>query len=202
MTTIHFVRHGYVHNPSAILYGRLPNFRLSAEGQAQAQAAATFLGEKNIAAIYSSPMLRARQTAQIIAKAHPTLSVVRISDNINEIYTSFEGRPLQELEAINWEFYDGVQAPYESPADIFARIMGFVGKVQERHRGQELIAVSHGDICVFATAWAKKVAVSGKFKREMALDNGYPATASITSISFEDVEHVTSFSYTIPYTIS
>ena len=36
-TTVHLLRHGEVHNPDAVLYGRLPGFRLSDDGQQMAR---------------------------------------------------------------------------------------------------------------------------------------------------------------------
>ena len=55
-TTIYLMRHGHVHNPQNILYGRLPGFSLSEMGIGQAQAAGEWLADKPISAIYSSPM--------------------------------------------------------------------------------------------------------------------------------------------------
>ena len=65
LTQIHFVRHGEVHNPQKIYYGRLPGFPLSEEGRRQAQAAAHALRARPLAAIFSSPMQRARETAEL-----------------------------------------------------------------------------------------------------------------------------------------
>ncbi len=64
VTQISFVRHGHVHNPGAVLYGRLPGFRLDRQGVQDAQRAGRALRGKNITAIFSSPLLRARQTAR------------------------------------------------------------------------------------------------------------------------------------------
>ncbi len=70
-TTLYFVRHGHVYNPQQIIYARLPRFRLSDEGVQQAILAAAVLKDVHPAAIYTSPMLRARQTAGYIAREHP-----------------------------------------------------------------------------------------------------------------------------------
>ncbi|HMM43059.1 MAG TPA: histidine phosphatase family protein, partial [Thermomicrobiales bacterium] len=67
MTTILFVRHTEVENPDGLLYGRLPGFRLSDAGRRHAERVAGAIAGRDIAAIYSSPLLRARQTAAIIA---------------------------------------------------------------------------------------------------------------------------------------
>ncbi|WP_062383601.1 histidine phosphatase family protein [Demequina iriomotensis] len=71
MSRVHVLRHGHVHNPDGVLYGRLPEFRLSDAGQAMAQAVAEHLvatGEP-IGRVVASPLLRAQQTAAPIAAA-------------------------------------------------------------------------------------------------------------------------------------
>ena len=78
MTTIWLARHGEVHNPGGLLYGRLPRMRLSPLGQRQAEALADFLAPRPLQAIYSSPMLRARKTAAVILTRHPELGRVRV----------------------------------------------------------------------------------------------------------------------------
>ena len=72
-TTIYFVRHGHVLNLDEVHYGRLPGFPLSEEGQRQALIASDKLRSDPIAAIFSSPQLRARETAQIIIGPHEDL---------------------------------------------------------------------------------------------------------------------------------
>ena len=74
MTTVWLARHGEAHNPSELLYGRLPRVRLSPEGRRQAQALADFLAPRPLAAIYSSPMLRARRTADAVLATRTDLT--------------------------------------------------------------------------------------------------------------------------------
>ncbi|WP_062517028.1 histidine phosphatase family protein [Demequina gelatinilytica] len=71
MSRVHVLRHGHVHNPDGILYGRLPEFRLSDTGQAMAQAVAGHLVavDAGIGRVVASPLLRAQQTAAPIAAA-------------------------------------------------------------------------------------------------------------------------------------
>jgi broad specificity phosphatase PhoE len=68
-TTIHLLRHGEVFNPGRVLYGRLPGFVLSDLGVAQAKLAAEYLSSRPVAYLVSSPLERARQTAQPLAEA-------------------------------------------------------------------------------------------------------------------------------------
>ena len=70
MTIIHVVRHGEVHNPEAILYGRLPDYHLSELGRQMAQAAADHLADRDVTYVVSSPLERAQETAAPIAQAH------------------------------------------------------------------------------------------------------------------------------------
>ncbi|MGC7229130.1 histidine phosphatase family protein, partial [Mycobacteroides abscessus] len=51
---MHLMRHGEVFNPEGILYGRLPNFRLSDKGQGQPAAVAKSLVDNKITAVVGS----------------------------------------------------------------------------------------------------------------------------------------------------
>lgn len=68
---IHLVRHGEVHNPEGVLYGRIPHFHLSERGHQMAKATADELKAKQtpVRALYSSPLLRTRESAQPIQAA-------------------------------------------------------------------------------------------------------------------------------------
>ena len=62
-TTVHLLRHGEVHNPDKVLYGRLPGYRLSELGHEMAQRAAEALASRDVTAVIASPLERAQQTA-------------------------------------------------------------------------------------------------------------------------------------------
>ena len=67
--TIHFVRHGEVHNPEKILYGLQPGWRLSDRGNEMAALIGEWSAKLDLGAIHSSPLQRAQETvAPIIAK--------------------------------------------------------------------------------------------------------------------------------------
>ena len=149
MTTVWLARHGEAHNPSNVLYGRLPRVRLTLEGRRQGRALADYLASRPLAAVYSSPMLRARQTADIIVSKHPELERVRIDSDITEIRTHWQGHPIADLEAINWDFYTNRRDPGdESLQDIQLRMRRWLQRVVRRHaggEGGEVVGVSHGD---------------------------------------------------------
>ena len=69
-TIVHLLRHGEVHNPEQVLYGRLPDFHLSDLGREMAERAAEALAGRDIAVVTASPLERAQETAAPIAAAH------------------------------------------------------------------------------------------------------------------------------------
>lgn len=146
MTTVWLARHGEAHNPTNLLYGRLPRVRLTPEGQRQARALADFLEPRTLAAIYSSPMLRARRTADVILTKHPELQRLRIDSDLTEVMTHWQGHPIAELESIDWDFYSNPSHPEdESLQHIQMRIQRWLRRVVRRHAGSEVVGVSHGD---------------------------------------------------------
>ena len=145
-TTIWLARHGEVHNPSNVLYGRLPRVRLTREGRRQARALADFLRPRPLVAIYSSPMLRARRTAAAVLEAHPELQRVRIDKDLLEVRSAWQGEPLASLEQIDWDFYTNPRDPGdESLRAIHDRMQRWLQRVLRRHAGSEVLGVSHGD---------------------------------------------------------
>jgi broad specificity phosphatase PhoE len=184
-TTVWLVRHGYVHNPKKVIYGRLPRFRLSERGVEEARAAGRMMSEMTLHAAYSSPLLRARQTAREILAFHPQLRL-RQSPLLNEVYTAFEGKPSQLGENRRDDYYTGVGPPYEQPADIVGRVLSFFEDVRRRHAGKNVLAVTHGDIILFTTLWARGLALTPQNKANLrALGfNGYPVTGSLTAFTF------------------
>jgi broad specificity phosphatase PhoE len=145
-TTVWLARHGEVHNPGNILYGRLPRIGLTPEGRRQAEALAETLRPQPLAAIYSSPLLRSRRTAETVLDAHPELYRVRIDRDLLEVRTAWEGEPVEALESINWDFYTNPRHPDdESLRAIHARMLRWLGRVLRRHAGGEVVGVSHGD---------------------------------------------------------
>ncbi len=189
---IHLIRHGEVHNPQQILYGRLPRFRLSAKGRQQADSAGRYLNRHCLRALFSSPMLRARQTAQQIRRHNRHLNI-RISNLINEVCTSYEGCPGAEVDALNGDVYTGADAGYEQPEDIVVRTRKFIRRLRARYAGGEVAAVTHGDVVTFMVLWAKGAAVIPKNKTrlpETGFPAAYPAHASITTLTYrsDDLE--------------
>jgi len=191
---IFFVRHGEVHNPGAIFYGRLPRFRLSALGERQAEAAGHVLARESLSAIYTSPLLRARQTGRIIAREHPAIPV-KTTRAILEIRSQLQGTATETLDATGWNFYEPrLHDDDETIADIAARIEGFCRLVKRRHPGRAVVAVTHGDILAVARARFSGWPLSLSSIRGVI----YPGTASILRVTLGPGLRVTDVTYRQP----
>ena len=187
-----------VHNPQGVFYGRLPRYSLSAEGRLQAEAGARWFASRPIAAIYSSPMLRARQTARAIAAPHSGLRV-RIHQDLVEVHVPIQGLALAEGIARGWDLYTGNQPPHESVEDILQRMLHFTRQMRQRYPGQEIVAVTHGDPIAFLMLWAQGRPVTAENKAP--LYQRYLAVGSITTLTFVTTsrEEKPTLDYAVPY---
>lgn len=147
-TRVHLIRHGEVHNPDGILYGRLPGFRLSDTGRAQAVAAAELLAGRDIVAVIASPLQRAQETAAPIAARH-NLPIDTDHDLI-ESTNIFEGKRVSPGDGAwrNPRFWWHLRNPFTpswgEPYDqIAARMAAAVSKARARAAGHEVVCVSH-----------------------------------------------------------
>lgn len=180
-TTLFFVRHGEVHNPNEVLYGRLPRFRLNENGVRQAQTTAKFLRRERVSVIYSSPMLRARQTAKLLQNYHPA-APVRYTQNLIEVKTSYQGSPRSEMQKINWDFYSHRKPGDESLEDILARLQKQLRITLRQHHGEKAIWVAHGDPVIIFTLWGQQRPLSDL---RMFKGHTYIGHASVTKFVFE-----------------
>jgi broad specificity phosphatase PhoE len=183
---IHLIRHGEVHNPRQILYGRLPGFPLSDRGRRQAGAAGLWLKGRPICAVFCSPMLRARQTAKEIIQHHNKLKL-RTSTLLNEVCTSYEGRAGAEIDALGGDIYTGTDACYEQPEDVVARTRKFILRMRRHYSPGEVAAVTHGDVVTFMVLWANDVDLTPRNKTrllQVGFPTAYPAHASITTLTY------------------
>lgn len=181
-TKIYFMRHGEVHNPKRILYGRMPGFRLSEYGRESVRLQAENLKKKKISFIYASSMLRTRQSAKILSEE---LGIkVKISSFLNEVKLIFEGMPLVEYKAkIQPSLYDNKYylKGQESVESITERMRKFLKMIEKRHNGQEILVVSHGDPIVILKAEINHTPFTWKYKKD-----NYLKTAAFTILEIKD----------------
>lgn len=147
-TTVHLVRHGEVHNPEKVLYGRLPGYRLSERGQEMARMVADHLADADVALVRASPLLRTRQTAAPIAAAHALQ--VEVDERLIESGNVFEGRRLGHGTARfqdprNWRYFLNPFRPSwgEPFRDQVARVLDGVHDARQQAEGREAVLVLH-----------------------------------------------------------
>jgi broad specificity phosphatase PhoE len=152
-TKIYFVRHGKVYNPTDILYGRLPRFGLGEEGQQQIVQTAAFLESQKIDHLYSSPILRAKQTAKIIQK-NLGLPKIVFSKYLLETLTSLQGKSSAYLRTINFDIYAGPKKDTQGETldDVYKRVENFLTRMVTQHAGKNVVAVTHGDVLMLLKA--------------------------------------------------
>ncbi|AOS61324.1 histidine phosphatase family protein [Actinoalloteichus hymeniacidonis] len=147
-TVVHLLRHGEVHNPDKILYGRLPGFRLSERGERQAELVAEFLADNDITHVVTSPLERARQTALPLLATHDLTPA--IDDRLIESDNHFEGQRVSVGDGAlrspaNWPklrnpFRPSWGEPY---LKIAHRMLGAVHRARAAAEGHEAVCVSH-----------------------------------------------------------
>lgn len=144
---LHFVRHGEVHNPDRILYGRLENFGLSDRGHQMAKRVADTLQVRPIVKVISSPLKRAQESAQPIAKA---LGLgIETDDRIIEAENVFEGTRLSVANVIKnprtWaHFRNPWQPSWGEPYRLIAeRMMAAAEDALHSVDEGEVVLVSH-----------------------------------------------------------
>lgn len=147
-TVVHLLRHGEVHNPDKVLYGRLPGFRLSPLGEQMAFAAAAALADRDLVLVVSSPLERAQQTAAPIAAA--TGLPVDLDDRLIESGNFFEGKRVGIGDGAlrdprNWRvLYNPFQPSWGEPyRQVAARMHAALLDARARAEGHEAVCVSH-----------------------------------------------------------
>lgn len=146
------VRHGRVHNPDELAYGHLPRFGIGDEGREQAQRAAAWLANQQVAALYVSPLLRARQTALTIWRAcgqPPMHTSRRLRES--ELARYWQGMAWRDIATAHANLYAAFEtAPStitvgETMTAMAARMRSVCGMAVRRYRGQSVVLVSHRD---------------------------------------------------------
>jgi broad specificity phosphatase PhoE len=183
------MRHGEVHNPGGVLYGRLPGYRLSDLGRKMAERVAEHLSKADIRHVGASPLERAQETAQPIADAHGL--TVAVDGRLIEADNVFEGltfgvgdgaltRPRHWRHLRN-PFRPSWGEPYRAQA---LRVLAAMAAARDAARGHESVLVSHQ-----LPIWITRTQVEGRRlwhdprRRQCSL-------ASLTSFTYRDDEIV------------
>ena len=147
-TVVHLMRHGEVHNPTGVLYGRLPDFHLSDRGREMAELVGAHLSDHDVTVVVASPLDRAQETATPIASAHDL--AITTDKRVIEADNYFEGKtfgvgdgslryPKHWPKLIN-PFKPSWGEPYR---EIAERMLEAVADARRLARGHEAVIVSH-----------------------------------------------------------
>jgi len=152
MTTIFLQRHVNYSNPRNIMPFRMPNIALSDEGKKQVESLAEFYKDKNISVIYSSPLKRAKESAEFLALNIWQDSVKRIffDTDLLETLTPIQGVLVDEYDLINENkslYANKLHSDFggESADEIFLRMNKCIKKILAEHKGENIIVSSHAD---------------------------------------------------------
>ncbi|MGX7706029.1 histidine phosphatase family protein [Methylobacterium sp. Gmos1] len=158
-TTFFLVRHAAHDRLGRVLCGRMPGVTLGREGRAQADALAARLSGEGLAAVYASPLERARETAEPVA-ARAGLAV-GILPALNEIdFGAWAGLPFDELHQdplwAGWNQARHVTRPPggETALEAQARVLRGLEELRARHGEARLALVSHADVIKLVIAHA------------------------------------------------
>jgi probable phosphoglycerate mutase len=192
------VRHGQTtFNVEGRLPGQLPNVALTDEGRRQAHQAAVALAASPLSAVISSPLERAFDTAQIIARGWGL--DVRTDERLKDTDVGeWAGLKLDELtkSAPEWKRFvedaDFVPPGGESLASVLARAVAVVEDVRRDERAGDLVVlVAHADIIKFIIGHYQGASIAAAARMHVA-------NASISALRFEGEEppHVLAVNWT------
>jgi len=190
-TVVHLLRHGEVHNPTGVLYGRLPDFHLSELGREMAELVSAHLLDHDVTTVVASSLVRAQETAAPIASAHGL--PITLDDRVIEAENYFEGKTFGVGDGSlrypkHWpKLVNPFRPSWGEPYDVIVdRMLAAIADARSAARGHEAVIVSHQ-----LPVWTVRSKLEGRRlwhdprKRECSL-------ASLTSLTFlgEELESI------------
>ncbi|WP_166389446.1 histidine phosphatase family protein [Nocardioides ochotonae] len=148
-TIVHLLRHGEVHNPGGVLYGRRDGFHLSELGRTMAQRVADTIKDRDITHLVSSPLERAQETAAPLAAARGL--EVTLDPRVIESSNAFEGinfgegpMTLVKRPKLWRHLWNPFRPSWGEPyTEIVNRMMSAVHDARVAAAGHEAVIVSH-----------------------------------------------------------
>ncbi len=184
MTTILLARHGETDWNRENRFQGHADPPLNETGRAQAAELAAALANEPLAAVYSSPLRRAFETAQIVAAPHG-LEPVSV-DALREVDVgSWQGLTRAEIEErfpeqfARWLDYEQGWEDGESYDEMGQRVLAALLELAARHEGERILAVSHGGPVRAAYAVADGIEHSEARRRGPVVANAFVAEFSV-----------------------
>jgi broad specificity phosphatase PhoE len=201
------VRHGQVENPKQIFYGRMSGFGLAEIGRDQAFDRGRGLASEGkdlaIGAVFSSPLQRAKETAENILRGIKTvheevferLGGFSVAEDFVEIQSPLEGATCEELETIGWDLYTPEKIcqvlhvaeapPFESFEEVYKRVVDGLKDLAAkaiRNGHKSILITSHGDVCLAGMLWGRGLPPGNASAIPRDL---YPAYCSVTALTID-----------------
>jgi probable phosphomutase (TIGR03848 family) len=177
------IRHASNDSIGSYVAGRRPGLHLNAEGVRQAEALAERLRPVPIAAVYSSPLERARETAEPISRDHG--GTIGIDEAFIEIdYGEWTGRTMEQLEDDpSWRHWNEARSAARIPGgemmiETQTRVVAAITRLCEKHPTERIAVVSHGDPIRSAIAYYAGIPIDLSTRIDIGL-------ASVSVVSFE-----------------
>jgi broad specificity phosphatase PhoE len=152
------VRHAHAHAIDLRLAGRTPGVHLSERGHAELPRLRHQFAAIPLDAVYSSPLVRARETAEPIATDHGL--GVDIEEDLNEVdFGDWTGATFDLLRSDpRWDVFNGRRATAvvpngERPSDLQRRAVTLLTRLADRHRHATIAVVSHAEVIRSAVLW-------------------------------------------------
>lgn len=174
MTTFLLIRHGAHVLGGETIAGRTPGVCLSPLGRDQAAAMAERVARAPVRAIYTSPVERAIETAQVLSER--VRVAVNVAPDFAEVdFGAWAGRPIADLrqdERWQWwnRFRSGARTPGgESMLEVQSRVVGLLLRLCEDHAEDSVALVGHADPIRCALAYFMGIAVDLMLRIEVSL---------------------------------
>jgi probable phosphoglycerate mutase len=150
LATFLLIRHATTDEFTQSELGRSSDVHLNEEGRLQAKRLAERLSKVPISAVYSSPLGRAQQTAELLAAKHRL--DVRVRDTLTELdYGEWSGLEYATLDEIpRWHVYNVYRTGTRPPGgellvEAQTRMVAEVSRLAALHSSKHVAIVSHGD---------------------------------------------------------
>ena len=184
MTVFHLLRHGEHVLRGRVLAGRKPGVGLSALGRAEIVAVADRLAGEKIEALYSSPLQRTRETAEILS-ARLDLPIRYREDLLELDFGEWTGLTFDEVRAdARWQVWSSCRSIAtvpggESMRAVQERAIKALFDLRHTHREGAVLIVSHGDVIRAALLFALGMPLDFYSRIEVGL-------ASLNTIHIDD----------------
>lgn len=151
MSLFYLIRHGTIDTIGHSIAGRAPAVHLTEQGLRHAGWLTERLGGEPITRVYSSPLERARETAEPIARRLGLQ--VTIAEEIAELdFGEWTGRTMDELEQLpQWKLFNTFRSGTQMPGgewmlQVQARAVLFLQRLRDEFPDEQIAIVSHGDV--------------------------------------------------------